>query len=359
MLQYVFQNIKLISFCKAFPYFYVPYPGQDVSFETLQTYALQFGQTLNKAMALSMKKDPNDSRHNQYVAAVVPVKGIPFYGYHVGYQCYLKIYLLNPSHKLRMVEMLQRGGVMTTLFQPHEAHIPFELQFMMDYNLYGMNWINLDNQSNTPIRFRSPMPEEVKANIQLTPGSNPEKKEITYTKYSVSPNMISDEYERQSHCELEVDTVCGNILNRKAIKERDIHKDFEESFGLFSKPECGIDSQDAKLVHSLAAIWEEESSRRASKGLSPQVPPVGQEDDRDEHEAWMSESEYRSLLHTRIEKEESTEEDIQRLMAAVNSQERDLNHILSAWEAVEIISLDHQQLNVCIQRLEETNLPMC
>ncbi len=29
------------------------------------------------------------------------------------------------------------------MLQPHESHVPFELQFMMDYNVQGMNLIHL------------------------------------------------------------------------------------------------------------------------------------------------------------------------------------------------------------------------
>ncbi|KAH8553586.1 DNA polymerase zeta catalytic subunit [Umbelopsis sp. PMI_123] len=323
---------------QAFPYFYVPYPGQDMSLEALQAYSYQLGQTINKAMTLSMRKDPNSSQHNQYVVAIVPVKGVPFYGYHVGYQCYLKIYLLKPSYKLRMVELLQRGGVMATFFQPHEAHIPFELQFLMDYNLYGMNWIDLENRTSAPIKFRSPLPEEVKANIHLTPGSNPNHIESIFTRGTVPSSLVSEEYERSSHCELEVDVVCSNIINRHTIQERNIHKDFKEAFGLLKEHEQDFHSQEAKLVHSLAAIWEEESRRRTSRGLSPQVPPVAQEDNRDKNEAWDSESDYRSRIHDRIQNGQFSDEDIRRWMDKVDSQDQDLHHLLTAWEAIAAIT---------------------
>lgn len=42
-----------------------------------------------------------------------------------------------------MCELLQGGAVMNKSFQPHEAHIPYLLQLFIDYNLYGMNMINL------------------------------------------------------------------------------------------------------------------------------------------------------------------------------------------------------------------------
>lgn len=43
----------------------------------------------------------------------------------------------------RVCELLQGGAVMNKSYQPHEAHIPYLLQLFIDYNLYGMNLINL------------------------------------------------------------------------------------------------------------------------------------------------------------------------------------------------------------------------
>ncbi|XP_050053975.1 DNA polymerase zeta catalytic subunit isoform X2 [Aphis gossypii] len=39
--------------------------------------------------------------------------------------------------------MRKNGAICNTIFQPHEAHIPYHLQFMIDYNLHGMNYIKL------------------------------------------------------------------------------------------------------------------------------------------------------------------------------------------------------------------------
>jgi DNA polymerase zeta len=43
----------------------------------------------------------------------------------------------------RAADLLATGAVMNQVLQPHEAHVPFELQFMMDYNIQGMNLIHL------------------------------------------------------------------------------------------------------------------------------------------------------------------------------------------------------------------------
>ena len=49
----------------------------------------------------------------------------------------------------RLAELLVAGVVMNEVLQPHEAHVPFVLQFMMDHNLYGMNYIHLSD-----VKFR-------------------------------------------------------------------------------------------------------------------------------------------------------------------------------------------------------------
>ena len=41
----------------------------------------------------------------------------------------------------RAAELLQGGAVMDRLLQPHESHTNYVLQFMMDYNLQGMNTV--------------------------------------------------------------------------------------------------------------------------------------------------------------------------------------------------------------------------
>ena len=53
-----------------------------------------------------------------------------------------QIYFYNPHLGKRAAELLQGGAVMDRLLQPHESHTNYVLQFMMDYNLQGMNTVN-------------------------------------------------------------------------------------------------------------------------------------------------------------------------------------------------------------------------
>ncbi|XP_060837644.1 DNA polymerase zeta catalytic subunit isoform X2 [Rhopalosiphum padi] len=66
-----------------------------------------------------------------------------FYGYHSENTKFLKILFYNPYSAKIAVDLLQNRAICNTIFQPHEAHIPYHLQFMIDYNLHGMNYIKL------------------------------------------------------------------------------------------------------------------------------------------------------------------------------------------------------------------------
>ncbi|KAE8658019.1 DNA polymerase zeta catalytic subunit [Hibiscus syriacus] len=46
------------------------------------------------------------------------------------------------------------GAVLDKILQPHESHIPFILQFLVDYNLYGMGYLHL-----LRMKFRNPVPD--------------------------------------------------------------------------------------------------------------------------------------------------------------------------------------------------------
>lgn len=126
----------------------------------MQSYIQQLGMSLNHAAAITFNA-PQDLRKSQYVAAITPVKGIPFYGYYVGYSYFLKIYLFNPDFESRIVELMRSGAIMATHFQPFEAHVPYKLQVFIDYNLYGMGWLELEDallRNDVPGMKFSPCP---------------------------------------------------------------------------------------------------------------------------------------------------------------------------------------------------------
>jgi DNA polymerase zeta len=221
---------------------------------------------------------------------------VPFFGYHVGYKFFLKVYLLNPSNKTRLADLLVQGAVLAQVLQPHESHMQYLAQWMCDYNLFGCGYIDCGK-----VRFRGPLPE------------HDETSDVAYQWHdgSVSSDSMlrEDEYPRQSHCSIEIDICAQDILNRHEIKPRHLHHDFLERFH-----ELG---PDEKFVDSMAGLWRDETKRRKKKmglvdpGSSPFPPEVlvsMSADPRAEKGNWIHEEEYRELMDILIDQEKKTSE---------------------------------------------------
>ncbi|KAH0622223.1 hypothetical protein JD844_024339 [Phrynosoma platyrhinos] len=143
----------------------------------------------------------------------------------------MKIYLFNPAMVKRVCELLQGGAIMNKIYQPHEAHIPYLLQLFIDYNLYGMNLINL-----AAVKFRKAKKKGMLSPVSCTV-SGESFEETGCSKENLSghfvigtlqrwednqipSSLILEGIERQSICELEVDAVAADILNRLDMEDR-------------------------------------------------------------------------------------------------------------------------------------------
>jgi DNA polymerase zeta len=229
-----------------------------------------------------------------YVGHISLIKGVPFFGYSVGYKTFLKVYLLNPMHMTRFTDLLHQGAILNRVFQPYESHLQYLLQWMCDYNLYGCDYINC-----AKVQFRGPVPDS-------------EEVDTTVHKWhdaSVPDELMADEdqYPRQSHCTLEVDICVQDILNRHELQYRPIHHDFLERSSQMPR------NPDDKFVPSMAGLWRDETRRRKRRmGLSdPSSSPFPAEvlvsmsaDVRNTKAGgWIHEEEYRELIESLIAEE--------------------------------------------------------
>ena len=96
------------------------------------------------------------------------------------------------------------------VLQPHYSHVPLTLQFMMDYNLQGMNFLNL-----RLAKFR----QFAKAS-ETAPTNDEEslrkvdKSERKFDASNVPSHLLLPEHvARVSSCELEIDGLAPDILN--------------------------------------------------------------------------------------------------------------------------------------------------
>ncbi|XP_061668529.1 DNA polymerase zeta catalytic subunit isoform X2 [Syngnathoides biaculeatus] len=239
-----------------FPYIYIPYDGYGQHPEPyLRLVAFSIDRALNVAMG-------NPASDLQHIFKVVLVSGMPFYGYHYKEKHFMKIYLYNPQMVKRVCELLQSGAVMNKIYQPHEGHIPYLLQVFIDFNLYGMNLVNL-----AAVKFRGPKNKEVvpavadnqtqNSHLSTSPCKSPDISKLndganggTFVRWeenAIPCSLVLDEVERQSTCELEVDGVAVDVLNRLELENQ-----------IGRNP-------------GLQAIWEDEKQRRREKSKDSQI----------------------------------------------------------------------------------------
>ncbi|XP_039603874.1 DNA polymerase zeta catalytic subunit [Polypterus senegalus] len=243
-----------------FPYIYVPYDGYG---QDPDRYLHQVAFSVDRALNVSMG---NPSSSSQHIFKISLVSGMPFYGYHAKEKQFMKIYLYNPLMTKRVCELLQGGAVMNKIYQPHEAHIPYLLQLFIDYNLYGMNLINLGAVKFRKTRRKDENGQQAKGGISnkssRTNGSfckSPSTSKIQLSDSSlggvfvrweeeaIPSSLVLEEVDKQSTCELEADAVAADILNR-----------------------LDIETQIGKNP-GLQAIWEDEKQRRREKNESSQI----------------------------------------------------------------------------------------
>ncbi|KUI57071.1 DNA polymerase zeta catalytic subunit [Cytospora mali] len=275
----------------AFPYLYIEYTG-SLAPEEVGAYIYRLHLSIDHALAVSYRQDAY-SKHAKYVARVTLTKGVPFYGFHVGYRFFLKIYMFNPVVMTRLADLLQQGVIMKRKFQPYEAHLQYLLQFMCDYNLYGCDYLE-----SSKVFFRSPVPQYDEEDEDLL---------HVWHGRSISRDNITDDHTlpRSSHCSLEVDICVQDIMNRRVVKERQLHHGFIEK----DHPV----SASMKLVHSMAGLWRDETKRRKRRmhitnpGSSPFPPEALVSMSADPRESqpqgWIHEEEYMEQIKELIAEE--------------------------------------------------------
>lgn len=259
-------------------------------------YIYRLHLSIDHALAVNYRQDTY-SKNAKYVARITLTKGVPFYGFYVGYRFFLKIYMFNPIVMTRLSDLLQQGVIMKKRFQPYEAHLQYLLQFMCDFNLYGCDYLE-----SSKVSFRSPVPRH--------DGDDDKSMHIWHSQ-SISRDSITDEFTlpRVSHCSIEVDIYAQDIMNRKTTKERRLHHDFTEK----DHPVPA----SMKLVHSMAGLWKDETKRRKRRmnilkpGSSPFPPEALVSMSADPRESqpqgWIHEDEYMEQIKDLVAGEASVD----------------------------------------------------
>ncbi|RCK64703.1 DNA polymerase zeta catalytic subunit [Candida viswanathii] len=200
---------------------------------------------------------PVSSKVRKYIASVAVCKGVPIYGFQVGYQLFYKISLLSPLYKSRLTKLFQdkkislhRFGVEekeNVIYQPephyvYEGHIPYLLQFLTDFNLFGCGWLNIDKDfiadgdaKTRGLYFRSPILTDLHKS-----GYDPKQIDVLsryLSKFITADNVLRSGESKTGHALpfnrigksiLEMDITSASIVNRSWLVPRDLHDDFTE-----------------------------------------------------------------------------------------------------------------------------------
>jgi len=262
-----------------FPYLYIPMPEKEDD-----GFPYRLSQAIDKSINTSFNMSKSTTQH---VYKAIKVSGRPFYGYHPRQHNFIKLYFYNYYMLKRASEMLANGGLMNQVLQPHESHVPFELQFMMDYNLQGMNLIHLRHAVFRQEGVKDEY-DEIEPFDDLKPPSYGYKKKQEQSQckdeQSTTPNnsfllgtpgsgnrshapdhaterffflddvpeylRLPADIKKVSTCELEIDAVAADILNSNDL------------------------AGEGAMNPGLKALWEDERERRRQLGIKdPLTPP--------------------------------------------------------------------------------------
>lgn len=234
-----------------FPYCYVAYTG-SLEPPIVLRHIERLGRALNAALAAALLQ-PGVSMH--HIAAIHLCKGTPFYGYHERPQYYLKISYTDPSQRQRLATILESGNVLGQRMQPMEAHVPYHLQFMMDYNVFGCDV-------------------------------------LTCEEAHVRPAMM-----RESYCAFEVDISAWAITNRRAVRP--------------SAPHCATEASSEPVMPGLRPLWSQIRALRAQMGVDASIPPPSTEHETQRAAAsdmqWDALPRWQAAWDARVQRDQASE----------------------------------------------------
>lgn len=145
----------------------------------------------------------------------------------------MKIFLYNSAFIRRAANLLQNGAILGKVYQPHESHVPYILQFMIDFNLYGMSFVYVPMKL---VKYRQTINRTVSDELSQNDDDDPILRHI-------DPSQILERsIERMSTSNQEIDLNAVTILNRFQVAMNDAESEYANP--------------------GIAFLWSDERSRR-------------------------------------------------------------------------------------------------
>lgn len=246
---------------------------------------------INVNLANTFRRNPHDDA-STFVADISICKAVPFYGLRDGWRAYYKISLLNPKHITRLADLFRSGAILGKACQPFESHVPYLLQFMIDYNLYGCGSVRCQT-----VFFRSPLPTNLTQQYRHS-ASDKTSYESAHSLQGHSflsiqnipvGRILPPKFLRISHSQLEVDLPAAAIMNRFALKQRAIHHDI-------NRERCMSMPTEERILPSLTELWRDDARRREAMGLTPSRSQAHLSNVRQRSNVWSNEADLKQSL---------------------------------------------------------------
>lgn len=261
-----------------FPYFFVECKSHQI-----QESEKKLEDSINNAMAQLFGRNPGHP-NAIFVAKIETCKGVPFYGYNVGWQLFHKVSLLNPAFVTKCADLLILGKVTGYPVQAFESHIPYLLAFLADYNLSGCDWMQIGE-------YKTRKSDGIDANVSKS---------------------------------IEIDANCRDLLDRNGLYEENVHQSMD------------LKRSDTIKIGSLREIRTKDAERRRDIGVEEyqkvETPFNGQETD------WEMTSEYLPKLQRRISQSASMFVGNLTKEAYIERNLNDFSNIPTAFELVGPVS---------------------
>lgn len=274
-----------------FPYIFIPYDGENNdSIAIIHQKCAQLHNVLEIKSQLSMikKKDVKQVKQSisdlKYIANVSVVKGVPFYGFHVGYSLFYKISLLDAGFMNRLSDLIRNGKMFDKRVETFESQLPYLLQFSADFSLFGCTWVDFDQ-----CYFRKPVLNTALDLDKILYDESLGK--ILQQFCDKGSNVLPErEFPRMGNGLLEVDLLPQFIRNIDEIHFRDLHHDFcemrGESSNLLAKPYV---SSTNKIIRDIAL-------QRRMSSLEPYIPIASVQRVSGEKVQWQSSKTFEEIF---------------------------------------------------------------
>lgn len=199
----------------------------------------------------------------------------------------------------RLADLFRAGQILGRAYQPYESHVPYLLQFMIDYNLYGCGTVR-----SASVDFRIPLPPRRAKDIRSSSfdTSLASTRSLHGHSYLSNANIpssrvLGDDFLKRSHSPLEIDLAAGTLLNRQALNERPIHHDIK------TENQYAPDN-DQRVLPSLTELWREDTRRREALGLTPSKSQIPKSNVRQRSNVWSNEEELKNSLQKVVRQHE-------------------------------------------------------